>query len=233
VCELTHVFTSNSNIDTGDVIETVHLEVLLPAFTIGCIVKDPHGHGEHGHGVPPKYYFSDAKVKLCISAVFMVLVGLSMPSIFNDPAESSAHRMLGEDSSSSSGKVSGGMLVLHVFVCSLLMNVGKLFPATQYGSEVNQRTRLALAIGMMPRGEVCAGIIVNAIALGVEGISITIAVLCLAVNMCCVSGFIFAVKQLTSKGEKLGMGDSSRHIVRVAPASPQTGTRGATVTGDC
>ena len=50
-------------------------------------------------------------------------------------------------------------------------------------------------------GEVCAGIIVNAIALGAEGPAVTIAVLCLAVNMTCVSGFIFAVKKLTSKGE--------------------------------
>ena len=49
----------------------------------------------------------------------------------------------------------------------------------------------------MPRGEVCAGIIVNAIALGVHGTSITIAVLCLAVNMTCVSGFIFVAKTLS------------------------------------
>ena len=80
--------------------------------------------------------------------------------------------------------------------CSVLMNVGKMFPACCYRSEVPLRTRLALSIGMMPRGEVCAGIIVNAIALGANGVSITIAVLCLAINMSCVSGFIFAAKHL-------------------------------------
>ena len=85
------------------------------------------------------------------------------------------------------------------------MNLGKMFPAFCYRNEAHFRTRLALAIGMMPRGEVCAGIIVNAIALGVYGTSITIAVLCLAVNMACVSGFIFAAKTLAggaSAGEQ-------------------------------
>ena len=59
--------------------------------------------------------------------------------------------------------------MVHVLVCSLLMNLGKIFPAFCYRSEVHIYTRLALAIGMMPRGEVCAGIIVNAIALGLSG----------------------------------------------------------------
>ena len=49
---------------------------------------------------------------------------------------------------------------------------------------------------MMPRGEVGAGIIVNAIALGVTGPAITVSVLCFAVNTICVSGFIFTVKRL-------------------------------------
>ena len=136
--------------------------------------------------------------KFGISAVFMVLVGLSMPSLFNDEASAGGgHRRL----EASKPSMPGNEIVVHVIVCSLLMNLGKLFPSFCYREEVNLRTRIALAIGMMPRGEVCAGIIVNAIALGAEGPAVTIAVLCLAVNMTCVSGFIFAVKKLTSKGE--------------------------------
>ena len=83
------------------------------------------------------------------------------------------------------------------------MNIGKIFPAFCYRTEANTRTRLAMAIGMMPRGEVCAAIIVNAIALGAEGTGITIAVLCLAVNMTCVSGFIFMAKHLSKGGHEL------------------------------
>ena len=143
----------------------------------------------------------------------MVLVGLNMPSFINpDSVSASAHRRLAvadlnasyDNSTSAHGSsyiapVPAGTLIMHVLVCTVLMNVGKMFPTFCYRSEVNLKTRLALSIGMMPRGEVCAGIIVNAIALGVGGVSITIAVLCLAINMTCVSGFIFAVKQLSAE----------------------------------
>merc|ERR1712039_443148 len=88
-------------------------------------------------------------------------------------------------------------IALHVIACSFLMNVGKMFPATCYRKEVSLRTRVALAVAMMPRGEVCAGIIVNALALGIKGPAMTVAVFCLACNMMMVSFFIFIVKKLT------------------------------------
>ena len=46
--ELTYEFTHSGVVDPGDVIETVHLEVLLPAFTVGCVCvhhKNPEGGG--------------------------------------------------------------------------------------------------------------------------------------------------------------------------------------------
>ena len=243
-CELVHYTTSSSHVDNSDWIETIHLEVLLPAFTIGCVVKNPHeapapqpriavassakAYGGDMAAAPPpgrglrrqstlarlKSVRQD-QFKFYISAVFMVLVGLSMPSLFNDSASAaaSAHRRalasaassiynstMGSGDGDDYAPMAASSIVFHVAVCTILMNVGKLFPAFCYRDEVNLRTRIALAIGMMPRGEVCAGIIVNAIALGVTGVSITIAVLCLAVNMTCVSGFIFAVKTLAGDG---------------------------------
>ena len=212
LCEMVHFATHSDAIDTQDVADTIHLEILLPAFTMGCIVEHPHDHDDHvaagGHHKHPKLQpqslllriknMQQETFKFGISAVFMVLVGLSMPSLFNDEASAgSGHRRL----AASTPSMPGNEIILHVVVCSFLMNLGKLFPSFCYRDEVNLRTRIALAIGMMPRGEVCAGIIVNAIALGAEGPAVTIAVLCLAVNMTCVSGFIFAVKKLTSKGE--------------------------------
>ena len=107
-----------------------------------------------------------------------------------------------------------GMLVVHVLICSALMNLGKIFPAFCYRSEVHIYTRLALALGMMPRGEVCAGIIVNAIALGASGAAINVAVLCLAVNMTCVSGFIFLVRKLSVLGDKAMASPTSPRIAR-------------------
>jgi len=245
--EMVHFVTTDTNIDVEDIADTMHLEILLPAFTIGCVVKYPHGKpvittlGSSGNKAAaslPDRPGANRKVlarqstlskiknmkqeqfKFGVSAVFMVLVGLSMPSLFNDSAKAGAgaHRALqvaadlagsatGSASGSASGSATGaapsapmpaGSLVLHVVICSVLMNVGKMFPAFCYREEANFRTRLALAIGMMPRGEVCAGIIVNAILNGwVTGASITIAVFCLAINMTCVSGFIFAVKTLS------------------------------------
>merc|ERR1719284_1328805 len=88
-------------------------------------------------------------------------------------------------------------IVGHVAMCTFLMNLGKLFPACCYRKEVSMKTRIALAVAMMPRGEVCAGIIVNALALGIDGPAMTVAVFCLACNMMMVSGFIFVVRRLT------------------------------------
>lgn len=233
ICEMVYLVTSHDGIDTSDVVDTVHLEILLPAFAVGCIVKHPHSdHASRGdnrkfetgkNGEPKLRRVSTFRrlknirqenFKLCISAVFMILVGLNMPSFINpDSVSASAHRRLGAATeynasydNQTEGNGSGstttpvvpvGTLIMHVVICSVLMNVGKMFPTFCYRSEVSFKTRLALSIGMMPRGEVCAGIIVNAIALGVTGTSITIAVLCLAVNMTCVSGFIFVAKTLS------------------------------------
>jgi len=213
LCELVHFLSSSEFTDPNDLAETVHLEVLLPAFTVGCVIKhsdDDHGgHGAHAlqhdatlSNMPaPKRSLADMihadTVKASISAVFMVLVGFSMPSLFNDKHDTDAHRRLAGSSGSSSETMEAWEIAVHVIACSVLMNIGKLFPALCYRQEVNLRTRIALAVAMMPRGEVCAGIIVNALALGIKGPAMTIAVFCLACNMMMVSFFIFIVKQLT------------------------------------
>merc|ERR1740138_1498661 len=117
-----------------------------------------------------------------------------MPPLFNSSHEDDGHRRLGSDET-----MEPHLIVLHVLACSFLMNLGKLFPAACYRSEVNLRTRIALAVAMMPRGEVCAGIIANALALGITGPPMVIAIFCLALNMMMVSGFIFVVKWLVAK----------------------------------
>jgi len=254
VCELTHFFTHSTEVDPGDVVETIHLEVLLPAFTVGCIAV--HEHNPKKKTTGPRTLkrqstsarllttMKDARqedVKFMISTVFMVLVGLSMPTLFNISSLSdSAHRQLaeathgsvpsanesalGSDHGSATASLleplSGGMIVVHVVACSLLMNLGKLFPAFVYSKEVGRSTRIALAVGMMPRGEVCAGIIVNAIALGVQGAAVTIAVLCLAVNMMCVSGFIFIVKKLAGSEKPVLFEQQSGSQPIGVPAKP-------------
>merc|ERR1719221_947338 len=106
-----------------------------------------------------------------------------MPALFRESSGDDGHRRLGGGSEETMDPTS---IALHVLVCSVLMNLGKLFPATQYRKEAPLRTRIALAVAMMPRGEVCAGIIANALALGITGPPMVI-------------GFIFVVKALVAK----------------------------------
>lgn len=265
VSEIVHFCTADPNVDSADLIETVHLEVLLPAFTIGCIILHDHhpkpkperpapthlnphpttqlspsrvgtlaeapaplklpssstpsgkpkrprllSHRTHRRaGVGSLGLCTSGFVEDIVSCVFMLFVGLSMPSLTGDPS-AGAHRMLSAISNMSavgSGSGSGssavayepmgaGALALHVAAVSLLMIIGKMFPLCVYRDEVPFATRLALSLGMCPRGEVGAGVIVISLTFGISGDAITIAVICLALNLVASSLFIMAVKKL-------------------------------------
>ena len=78
------------------------------------------------------------------------------------------------------------------------MILGKMFPVCCYRGEAGWRTRLALSLGMCPRGEVGAGVIVISISMGISGPAITVAVMALTVNLVCSSLFIASVVKLSS-----------------------------------
>lgn len=167
----------------------IHLEVLLPAFAIGCVLRTPDGQDPHSDDAKenveegpemPDEQFASA----IVSAVFMVLVGLSMPPIFGASAP-------GHD------EFPGwGIVALHVVAITLLSNLGKMVPAVCYQQEASWRERLALAIGMFPRGEVGAGVLLIALGYGLGGTTLTVAVLSLALNLLCTGLFIMMVKRL-------------------------------------
>ena len=69
-------------------------------------------------------------------------------------------------------------------------------------NEANLKTRFALSLGMCPRGEVGAGVIVISLTFGIGGDAITIAVICLAINLVMSSLFIMGVKSLAKEGPK-------------------------------
>ena len=60
------------------------------------------------------------------------------------------------------------------------MVLGKMFPVFCYRTEATLRTRVALSLGMCPRGEVGAGVIVISLSFGIEGQAIAVAVMALA-----------------------------------------------------
>ena len=76
-----------------------------------------------------------------------------------------------------------GMIVLHILMVTLLSNIGKMYPFFCYRKEAHWRHRLAVAIGMWPRGEVGAGILVLSLSYGIGGPVVTVAMLSLALNL--------------------------------------------------
>ncbi|CAK0819991.1 unnamed protein product [Prorocentrum cordatum] len=113
----------------------VHLEVLLPAFTIGAATRMCQETDEWCEVLDEG---QEERVRSRVATVFMLLVGLSMPSLFAGGA----------------GTMSTATTVYHVFVVSVLMVIGKMLLLFTYRDEANLRTRLALSLGMCPRGEV-------------------------------------------------------------------------------
>lgn len=224
----------------------VHIEVLLPAFVLGCIIRSSHG-AEHDHHEDLAQTASGAKAGMWISAVFMVLVGLNMPlittgtetpvasaqQIAEAPAptapqvaeetraappgdgarpqtEGPAIATPGTGGASTLAYAGAdpqllaekrampgwGTIALHVLAITFLSNLGKMFPAFCYRREAHWRERLAVAVGMWPRGEVGAGVLVVSLSYGIGGPILTVAILSLALNLLCTGLFIVMVRRL-------------------------------------
>ena len=84
-----------------------------------------------------------------------------------------------------------------MLILTILSNLGKMFPAFCYRREAHWRHRLAVAIGMWPRGEVGAGVLVLSLSYGIGGPIVTVAMLSLALNLTLTGVFILMVKRLT------------------------------------
>lgn len=201
----------------------IHIEVLLPAFVIGCLARPRHTsagapadeveHALHEALERPR----ERRAATVVSAAFMVLVGLSMPAIFEGPdaehpvpSPASLHAAapggavdepmkegVGETRvTASQPNLGWNMIAIHVLILTLLSNIGKMFPALCYRREVHWRHRLAVSVGMWPRGEVGAGILVLSLSYGIGGPIVTVAMLSLALNLALTGAFILIVKRL-------------------------------------
>ncbi len=196
----------------------LHFEVLLPAFVLGCVMKHPKAHSHDSDEVALGLFSPvEKRVAHIISACFMVFVGLSLPPLFGSevvthevshsvgPVYTSDTEFVaigGLDHQVIQGKLSSAddmpwnEIAWHVLIVTLLANLGKMFPAFCYRKVASFRERIALAIGMWPRGEVGAGIIVIAVSLGIEGPMIVVAVLSLTLNLLLTGVFIAGIKWL-------------------------------------
>lgn len=167
---------------------SIHIEVLLPAFVLGMVMK----HKEHDTPV-------EQKVSTGISFLFMFLVGLSMPRFLGvDFTEA----LVGEHSVTGSQEMmSWGMIMWHVVIVSLLSNIGKLFPVFFYRDRKFSE-RLALSIGMFTRGEVGAGVIFIALGYNLGGPALIISVLTIVLNLILTGIFVLWVKNLALRSYK-------------------------------
>lgn len=164
---------------------SIHVEVLLPAFVVGMLMR-------HRHIDTP----TERRVATGISFLFMLLVGLSMPLVTGanasgatDPAEAAA------SVTASQPIMPWGILVLHVVAVSALSNFGKLVPLFFYRDRALSE-RLALSVGMFTRGEVGAGVIFIALGYNLGGPALIISVLTIVLNLILTGGFVVWVKHL-------------------------------------
>ena len=161
---------------------SIHIEVLLPAFVIGMLMR-------HRHLDTP----TERRVSTGISFLFMLLVGLSMPLVTGaggDAAADAATSVTG-----SQPMMPWGIVALHVVAVSLLSNIGKLVPLLFYRDR-RPSERLALSVGMFTRGEVGAGVIFIALGYNLGGPALIISVLTLVLNLILTGGFVVWVRKL-------------------------------------
>ena len=174
-----------------DDVVPIHIEVLLPAFVLGCLLARPQGTDPHvddareGHQDGPESE-AEQRVSTVISGAFMVFVGLSMPVV-----------------DLSAAGLSWGSLLWHTLVVTVLANLGKMFPVFCYSAEADWRQRLALCVGMWPRGEVGAGILVLSLGYGIAGPMVSVAAFSLALNLVLTGAFIVVVKRLLAASDAM------------------------------
>ena len=174
-----------------DYVTDLHLEVLLPAFALGCLIKSDHLHGSEefdpdARGPAPYNREWEDMLDRFIKGSFMVLAGMALP-----PIEFAAMGI--------------GIVAVHVLVLTVLMNLGKCVPLAAYADEASLTERAALSLGMFPRGEVGIGVLLVSLEIfhqtgssDVPGIteSISLGGLSLALNLCLTGVFILAVIKL-------------------------------------
>ena len=209
----------------------IHIEVILPAFVLGCVMAYPKANaseslvsGDSHNGHEAIDTPQERHVVTLVAAFFMVLVGLSMSMIpigdsetrvgaMTEQIEPTLHGAGAPAAEAAAAEVGAAQqigritavqppmswtqIVMHVLIITIISNIGKMFPAFCYRGEAHWRERLALSIGMWPRGEVGAGVLVISLSYGIGGPIVTVAMLSLALNLLLTGVFIYIVKQLT------------------------------------
>ncbi len=175
----------------------VHLEVLLPAFVLGCVLARPHGEDPHRHDAIEGHLAGpetpeEQKAAAIVSGGFMFLVGMSMPVFLGPRAHSAGSGAL----VAITPAMGWSLTFVHVLAITVLSNLGKMFVSLFYRGEAGWRERIALGIGLWPRGEVGAGVLVLSLGYGIGGPVAIVAMLSLALNLMLTGVVIAMIKPL-------------------------------------
>ncbi len=157
----------------------VNIEILLPAFVLGCMLVKPHDpHKIHQHAHEHAYIEPEKKGEKRfdrgIKLLYMFLVGCSLPKI---PLN----------------QIPWVNMTGHLVALTLLSNLGKIYPMFCYKKEATLRERIALSIAMWPRGEVGAGVLLISATYALPNIVVQVAELSLILNMALTGFFIYIV----------------------------------------
>lgn len=166
---------------------SIHIEVLLPAFVLGMVMK----HNIHHHATKTELLMTDV-----ISYIFMLLVGLSTPLFVH--GDLSGLQGTATSVTASQPMMSWGMIALNVLIVTILSNIGKLVPLLYYRDR-HILERLALSVGMFTRGEVGAGILIIALGYNLGGPILIISLLSLVLNLVMTGFFVIFVKRMAVK----------------------------------
>lgn len=185
ICQGVYVFTKGLYGAEG----SIHIEVLLPAFVLGMVMKHKENH------LP-----IEEKMSTGISFLFMFLVGVAMPHFIGidfSEAQEGLKSITGEQP-----MMPWPVIIFHVFIVSILSNIGKLCPVFFYRDRKISE-RLALSIGMFTRGEVGAGVIFIALGYNLGGPALVISVLSIVLNLILTGIFVMWVKNLALRTYKV------------------------------
>ncbi|MFA5713957.1 MAG: sodium:proton antiporter [Bacteroidales bacterium] len=175
----------------------IHIEILLPAFILGMVMRS--NHNEPLNRAEALSHSKSEKLSGAISYLFMLLVGMSMPLFVGIDFDS-----LSAASSSVISNIpfpSWGTIAIHVVAVTAISNIGKLFPLLFY-REHSFAERLAVSVGMFARGEVGAGVLFIAIGYQLGGVLLIVSVLAMSLNFLLTGFFISYAKRLTNNSIK-------------------------------
>ena len=185
ICQGLYLITKSYYGDEG----SIHIEILLPAFVLGMIMKHKESHSP-----------VEEKVSTGISFLFMFLVGMAMPHFIGvdfSEAHAGTLSITGEQP-----MMPWPVIIYHVVIVSILSNIGKLCPVFFYRDRKISE-RLALSIGMFTRGEVGAGVIFIALGYNLGGPALVISVLSIVLNLVLTGIFVMWVKNLALRTYKV------------------------------